>query len=222
MALYLGSNKVAGNTTSESLNNDLKNYKVTFDDSGTIGESENFTSIMGEIKSKGLMSGILCGVKKALNFLNNALENIQTTITGINGSLNEFDSKLNSTTTKIDNRLKNINFFNVSKNVYMASFPVDNSTSRYIKISTGNGYNNLTGIIFTRYSVYAFSITCSNTGKYSEPEISKLVGTSTSTPLTTSVTDGVACFQIGTWESFTMIFNSHGNIAPTITCTSTL
>lgn len=96
MGLYLGSNKVAGNTTSESLKNDLKNYKVTFDDSGTIGESENFTSIMGEIKSKGLMFGILCGVKKALNFLNNALENIQTTITGINGSLSQFNEALNN------------------------------------------------------------------------------------------------------------------------------
>lgn len=95
MALYLGSNKVAGNTTSESLNNDLKNYKVTFDDSGTIGESENFTSIIGEIKTKGLVSEILRGVKKALNFLNNAIGTLNTSISNLNNNINNMSDFAN-------------------------------------------------------------------------------------------------------------------------------
>lgn len=80
MALYLGGKKVAGNTTSELSNNDLKNFTVTFDDSGIIEESEDFTSIMSNIKSNGLISSIVCNIKKCLNYLNNKINVIDTNL----------------------------------------------------------------------------------------------------------------------------------------------
>ena len=91
MALYLGSKKVAGNTTSAPLDDDVKDYKVSFDDTGVIEETFTVNDVMAnEIKTGNKLSVILGGIKKVL-------ANILTSITNINSSLNTFNNELQVT-----------------------------------------------------------------------------------------------------------------------------
>ena len=70
----------------------------------------------------------------------------------------------------------------------------------------------LTGFIFTRYAILSFRINCDVDGNYSLDSKSAVLG---SDPLTWSVSGKTVTMTIGTWESFTMIFNSHNNSCPT-------
>lgn len=93
MALYLGSKKVAGNTTSAPLDDDVKDYKVSFDDTGVIEETFTVNDVMvNEIKTGNKLSVILGGIKKVL-------ANILTSITNINSSLNTFKMPIIRTAT---------------------------------------------------------------------------------------------------------------------------
>lgn len=70
MALYFGSKKIAGNTTSEPLKNDVKNYTVTFDDSGTTENVNDIDSLLTKFKSKLSLSSLFNLIKTGFKMLN--------------------------------------------------------------------------------------------------------------------------------------------------------
>lgn len=70
MALYFGSKKVAGNTTSEPLKNDIKNYTVTFDDSGNTSGISDIDGLLTQFKSKLSISSLFNLIKTGFNILN--------------------------------------------------------------------------------------------------------------------------------------------------------
>ena len=78
MALYLGSKKVAGNTTSESLDDDVKDYKVTFDDSGEVEGITNIDTFMSSFKSKLTLANLFGIIKAGFKIIKDNIANLTT------------------------------------------------------------------------------------------------------------------------------------------------
>lgn len=78
MALYLGSKKVAGNTTSESLDDDVKDYKVTFDDSGEVEGITNIDAFMNNFKSKLILANLFSIIKAGFKIIKDNIANLTT------------------------------------------------------------------------------------------------------------------------------------------------
>lgn len=70
MALYFGSKKIAGNTTSENLKKDLKDYTVSFDDSGTTENVNDIDGLLTKFKSKLSLSSLFNLIKTGFKILN--------------------------------------------------------------------------------------------------------------------------------------------------------
>ena len=86
MALYLGSKKVAGNTTSESLDNDVKDYKVTFDDSGEVDGITDMDTFMSSFKSKLQLENLFSIIKDGFKIVKDNIINITNTISNLTAS----------------------------------------------------------------------------------------------------------------------------------------
>ena len=78
MALYLGSKKVAGNTTSESLDDDVKDYKVTFDDSGEVDGITDMDTFMSSFKSKLQLANLFSIIKAGFKIIKDNIANLTT------------------------------------------------------------------------------------------------------------------------------------------------
>lgn len=86
MALFLGSKKVAGNTTSESLDNDVKDYKVTFDDSGEVDGITDMDTFMSSFKSKLQLANLFSIIKAGFKIVKDNIINITNTISNLTAS----------------------------------------------------------------------------------------------------------------------------------------
>lgn len=86
MALYLGSKKVAGNTTSESLDDDVKDYKVTFDDSGEVDGITDMDTFMNNFKSKLQLENLFSIIKAGFKIVKDNITNITNTISNLTAS----------------------------------------------------------------------------------------------------------------------------------------
>lgn len=76
MALYLGSRKVAGNTTSENLNKDLKNYNVSFDDSGNTENVNDIDGLLTKFKSRLSLGSLFNLIKTGFKILQTNINNM--------------------------------------------------------------------------------------------------------------------------------------------------
>ena len=86
MALFLGSKKVAGNTTSESLDSDVKDYKVTFDDSGEVDGITDMDTFMSSFKSKLQLANLFSIIKAGFKIVKDNITNITNTISNLTAS----------------------------------------------------------------------------------------------------------------------------------------
>ena len=155
MALYLGSKKVAGNTTSESLDDDVKDYKVTFDDSGEVEGITNIDTFMSNFKSKLTLSNLFSMIKAGFkivkdNIANLTTSNIKSTDTeGLLGSKNAqviSQDLIDKIANKVVNELvTNQNLTNTLANYVsksMISTSIENNSSKVAATSLVNQLNN--------------------------------------------------------------------------------
>ena len=90
----------------------------------------------------------------------------------------------------------------------------DNEINTTITIISNNGYNNISGIIFTRYSVYAIIVNCDSSGNVIRLLLSHLIGDNNCIR-SSGYSGKTVTLTMEPWQTFEMIFTTHDNAPPT-------